>query len=79
MENLEGQVTSTLKVLSNSADTGSNYKEKGCDKLSCNMVSPSPCSVGRSSFAEANKRLKKLERDYQHTYKKYTELQVSIK
>ncbi|XP_010515985.1 PREDICTED: uncharacterized protein LOC104791722 isoform X1 [Camelina sativa] len=39
------------------------------------MVPTCPGPVGRSSFAEAKKRLQKLEQDYQHTYEKYTELQ----
>lgn len=30
------------------------------------------------SFSEAEKRMKKLERDYQHTYKNYKEIRVSI-
>lgn len=30
MKNLDGQVTSTFKELSNSADSGVSHKEKGC-------------------------------------------------
>ncbi|AEE79246.1 unnamed protein product [Arabidopsis thaliana] len=77
MENLkaDGQETSNFKTISISVGMGCNYSKKGSEKLSCNMVSPCPGSFGRSSFAEAKKRLEKLEQDYQHTYEKYTELQ----
>lgn len=80
MENLEAddQETSTFKTIFISVGIRCNYNEKGSEKLSCNMMSPCPGPFGSSSFAEAKKRLKKLERDYQHTYEKYTELQVSI-
>ncbi|KAG7560846.1 hypothetical protein ISN45_Aa05g023280, partial [Arabidopsis thaliana x Arabidopsis arenosa] len=70
-----GQETSTLKTVSISVGIGSNYSKKGSEKLSCNIVSPCLGPIGRSSFAEAKKRLEKLEQDYQHTYEKYTELQ----
>ncbi|CAH2064137.1 unnamed protein product [Thlaspi arvense] len=69
---MENPEDSTFKTVSNFV---SNYNEKGSKKLSCNMVSPCPVHVRRSSFAEAKERLKKLERDYQHAYKMYTELQ----
>ncbi|VVB05665.1 unnamed protein product [Arabis nemorensis] len=70
-----GLETSAFRTISISVGIGSNSKEKCFKKLSCNMVSPCSCRVGRSSFAEANKRLQKLDRDYHHTNEKYIELQ----
>lgn len=80
MENLEAndQETYTFKTVSISVGIGCKCNEKGSEKLSCNMVSPCPGPFGRSSFAEAKRRLKKLERDYQHTYEKYIDLQALI-
>ncbi|CAL9246392.1 unnamed protein product [Arabidopsis halleri] len=71
----DGQETSTFKTISIPVGMGCNYSKTSSEKLSCNVVSPCLGPFGRSSFAEAKKRLEKLERDYQHTYEKYTELQ----
>ncbi|KAG2329005.1 hypothetical protein Bca52824_000185 [Brassica carinata] len=51
------------KTIANSTGTGGNY----------NASDP----VVHLSFSEAEKRMKKLERDYQHTYKNYKETRIN--
>ncbi|CAH2064138.1 unnamed protein product, partial [Thlaspi arvense] len=59
-----------INKISNSIAIEGNYNEKGLDEL---KVSPCADQVVCMSVSKAEKRLKKLERDYQHTYENYIE------
>lgn len=58
--------------LSNSVGNGNSYTEKGLES----KVTPCVDPVVQVVVGEAKERLKKLEQDYQRTYKKYREAQV---
>ncbi|KAG2257987.1 hypothetical protein Bca52824_077281 [Brassica carinata] len=64
-----------INNISNSIGTrgGGNDNEDGLGEHYRDKVSPCADSVVHMSVSEAEKRLKKLERDYQHTYKSYLE------
>ncbi|KAG2329002.1 hypothetical protein Bca4012_021377 [Brassica carinata] len=58
--------------LSNSVGNGNSYTEKGLES----KVTPCVDPVVQVVVGEAKERLKKLEQDYQRTYKKYREAQL---
>ncbi|XP_010427158.1 PREDICTED: uncharacterized protein LOC104712054 [Camelina sativa] len=66
------QLNDTSKI-SNFSGIGGNYDEKGLGIFYHDKVSPDADQVVHMSVSKAEKRLKKLERDYQHTYENYIE------
>ncbi|XP_010504264.1 PREDICTED: uncharacterized protein LOC104781322 [Camelina sativa] len=62
-----------VSEISNSTGIGGNYDEKGLGILYHDKVSPEADTAVHMSVSKAEKRLKKLERDYQHTYENYIE------
>ncbi|CAH8268605.1 unnamed protein product [Arabidopsis lyrata] len=62
-----------VNKISNSIGIVGNYNEKGLGKLYRDKMSPDADPVVHMSVSKAEKRLKKLERDYQHTYENYIE------
>lgn len=67
-----------VNKISNSIGIGGNYNEEDLGKLYRDKVSPDADPVVHMSVSKAEKRLKKLERDYQHTYENYIQTRVSI-
>ncbi|EOA25573.1 hypothetical protein CARUB_v10018918mg [Capsella rubella] len=64
---------STQLKISNSIGIGGSYDEKGLEIYNHDKVSPEADPAVHMSVSKAEKRLKKLERDYQHTYENYIE------
>jgi len=67
-----------VNEISKSIGIVGNYDEMGLGKLYRDKLSPDADPVVHMSVSKAEKRLKKLERDYQHTYENYNEIRVSI-
>jgi hypothetical protein len=63
-----------VNEISKSIGIVGNYDEMGLGKLYRDKLSPDADPVVHMSVSKAEKRLKKLERDYQHTYENYNEI-----
>ncbi|CAN6977577.1 unnamed protein product [Brassica rapa subsp. trilocularis] len=62
-----------INNISNSIGTGGKYNEDGLGEHYRDKVSPCTDPVVHMSVSQAEKLLKKLEKDYQHTYENYLE------